>query len=126
MSDCGCACKPGQRVSIFLNLYWTIVDLQRCVSFRYVCMLSHSVMSSSLQPRGPWPARLLCPQGFSRQEHWNGLPCPSPGHLPNPGIKPRFPALQVDSLAWILSHQGSPYRYIYITYFLSIHQLMGM
>ena len=26
--------------------------------------------------------------GFSRQEHWSGLPCPSPGDLPNPGIKP--------------------------------------
>ena len=36
--------------------------------------------------------------GFSRQEHWSGLPCPSPADLPNPGIKPRFLALQVDSL----------------------------
>ena len=26
--------------------------------------------------------------GFSRREHWSGLPCPPPGHLPNPGIKP--------------------------------------
>ena len=34
--------------------------------------------------------------GFSRQEHWNGLPCPPPGDLTNPGIKPtslRSPAL---------------------------------
>ena len=35
---------------------------------------------------------------FSRQEHWSGLPFPSPGDLPNPGIKPRSPALQADSL----------------------------
>ena len=35
--------------------------------------------------------------GFSRQEYWSGLSCPPPGDLPNPGIKPRFPALQVDS-----------------------------
>ena len=35
---------------------------------------------------------------FSRQEYWNGLPWPPPGDLPNPGIKPRSPALQVDSL----------------------------
>ena len=41
--------------------------------------------------------RLLCPWGFYRQEYWGGLPCPPPGDLPNPGIKPRFPALQVDS-----------------------------
>ena len=36
--------------------------------------------------------------GFSRQEHWNGLACPLPGDLPNPGIKPRSPTLQADSL----------------------------
>ena len=36
--------------------------------------------------------------GFSRQEYWSGLPFPSPGHLPNPGIEPRSPALQADSL----------------------------
>ena len=36
--------------------------------------------------------------GFSRQEHWSGLPCPPPGGLPNPGIKPTSltsPALAV-------------------------------
>ena len=38
------------------------------------------------------------PMGFSRQEYWTGLPCPSPGDLPNPGIQPRSPALQADSL----------------------------
>ena len=36
--------------------------------------------------------------GFSRQERWNGLPFPSPGGLPNPGIEPGRPALQADSL----------------------------
>ena len=35
---------------------------------------------------------------FSRQEYWSGLPFPSPGDLPDPGIEPRFPALQADSL----------------------------
>ena len=44
------------------------------------------------------PPRLLCPWGFSRQEYWSVLPCPPPGNLPNPGIEPRPPALQVDSL----------------------------
>ena len=34
---------------------------------------------------------------FSRQEYWNGLPCPPPGDLPDPGIKPKSPALQMDS-----------------------------
>ena len=36
--------------------------------------------------------------GFSMQEYWSGLPFPSPVNLPNPGIKPRCPALQADSL----------------------------
>ena len=43
---------------------------------------------------------------FSRQEYWSGVPCPPPGDLPDPGIKPVAPALQADSL--LLSHQGSP------------------
>ena len=37
--------------------------------------------------------------GFSRQEYWSGLPFPSPGDLPNPGIKPRSPMLQADALS---------------------------
>ena len=36
--------------------------------------------------------------GFSRQEYWSGLPFPSPGDLPNPGIEPRSPALRTDVL----------------------------
>ena len=41
--------------------------------------------------------------GFSREEYWGGLPCPPPGDLPNPGIKPRSPALQAD---YLLSEQA--------------------
>ena len=48
--------------------------------------------------RGLSPTRLLCPWGFSRQEYRNGLPCPPPGGLPDPRVKPRSPTLQVDSL----------------------------
>ena len=36
--------------------------------------------------------------GFSRQEYWSGLPFPSPGDLPDPGIEPGSPALEADSL----------------------------
>ena len=36
--------------------------------------------------------------GFSRQEYWSGLPFPSPGDLPDPGIEPRSPTLQADPL----------------------------
>ena len=49
----------------------------------------------------PWTVACQAPlsMGFSRQEYWNGLPVPSPGDLPNPGIKPRSPALQADALS---------------------------
>ena len=46
--------------------------------------------------------------GFSRQEYWSGLPCPPPGLLSDPGIKPMSsasPAMKANSL--LLSHQGS-------------------
>ena len=61
-------------------------------------VLSSSVIVDCLQPHGLYPTRLFYPWGFSRQEYWSGLPCPPPGDLPNPRIKPRSPALQVDSL----------------------------
>ena len=48
----------------------------------------------------PWTAAYQAPpsKGFSRQEYWSGLPLPSPGDLPNPGIEPRSPTLQADAL----------------------------
>ena len=47
-------------------------------------------------------------KGVSRQNYWSGLPFPSPGDLPNPGIKPRFPALQADSLPTELHGKSFP------------------
>ena len=48
----------------------------------------------------PWTVAYQDPlsMGFSRQEYWRGLPFPSPGDLPDPGVEPRSPALQADSL----------------------------
>ena len=43
---------------------------------------------------------------FSRQEYWSGYPFPSPWNLPDPGIEPRSPTLQMDSLP--SEPQGSP------------------
>ena len=43
----------------------------------------------------PWAIVHQAPlsMGFSKQEYWSGLPCPPPGDLPDPGIKPTSPAL---------------------------------
>ena len=48
----------------------------------------------------PWTVAYQAPpsMGFSRQEYWSGLPFPSPGDLPDPGIEPRSPALEADAL----------------------------
>ena len=48
----------------------------------------------------PWTVAYHAPPslGFSRQEYWSGLPFPSPGDLPNTGIKPGSPTLQADAL----------------------------
>ena len=56
----------------------------------------------------PWTVVCQAPlsMGFSRQEYWSGLPSPSPGDLPDPGIESWSPALQADSLPTEL--QGKP------------------
>ena len=48
----------------------------------------------------PWTVAYQAPpsMGFSRQECWSGLPFPSPGDLPDPGIEPGSPALRADAL----------------------------
>ena len=48
----------------------------------------------------PWTVAYEAPpsMGFSRQEYWSGVPLPSPGDLPNPGIEPGSPTLQADAL----------------------------
>ena len=71
----------------------------------------------------PWTVTYQVPlsMGFSRQENWSGLPFPSPGDLPDPGIKPRSPTLQADALtseppgkpAW---KKGGPKKLFYVMY----------
>ena len=60
-----------------------------------MCVLSHVQLFVTL-----WTVAHQAPlsKGFLKQEYWSGMPFPSPGDLPDPGIKPRSPALQADSL----------------------------
>jgi len=60
-------------------------------------VLSHVQLFATL-----WTVAHQAPpsMGFSRQEYWSGLPCPPPGDLPDPGIKPTSPASL--ALPWIL------------------------
>ena len=61
--------------------------------------------------------------GFPRPEYWSGLPCPSLGYLPDPGIEPRSLALQVDSLR--AKPPGKPHKEYsdYIIKFLELDTL---
>ena len=69
----------------------TFVVAQSCPTLWLLALLiSNCVMDCSLQGSSV--------QGFSRQEFWSGLPFPSLRDLPDPGIKPRSPALQADTL----------------------------
>ena len=71
-------------------------------------------MSNSLQPPWTFDCQALLSMEFPRQEHWSGLPFPSPGDFPNPGIELGSPALQADSLPSELPRKPwnlSGYRY---------------
>ena len=69
------------------------------VAWKKVKEIVHcSVTSNFCDPPMDYSLPGSLSMGFSRQEHWNGLPFPAPGDLPDPGIEPRSPALQADSL----------------------------
>ena len=80
----------------FITFWWVV----------YVQSLSHAQLFAV-----PWTVAHQVPLSleFSHQEYWSGLPFPSPGDLPNPGIEPASPAWQADYLP--LRHLGSPGPY---------------
>ena len=69
----------------------------------------------------PWTAACQASLsiGFFRQEYWSRLPFPSPGDLPNAGIKPRSPALQADSLP--TDYEGSPWKGVKFSQISVVH-----
>ena len=84
---------------LFFSIWETqILIVQHCSSFPGESeSASCSVMSNSATP---WTVAHQAPLsvGFFRQEYWSELPFPSPGALPDSGIKSGSPALQADSL----------------------------
>ena len=71
-----------------------------------------SVAKSCSTLATPWTVACQAPlsTGFSRQEWWSGLPFPTPGDLPDPGIKPGSPALQAVSLLSEPSQVRTPFN----------------
>ena len=78
------------------------------LSHDWACLLSH--LSRVRLFLNPWTVAHHVPlsAGLSRQEYWSGLPFPSPGDLPDPGIKPPLASPALQSASWLLSHLGSP------------------
>ena len=104
-------------------LEWAAISFSRVINNKEHCITKFtlilqlrsgcsccSVSKSCLTLSNPTDCSPPLSMGFSRQEYWSGLPCPSPGDLPNPGIKPGSPVSQVDSLPSESPgrHQGSP------------------
>ena len=69
---------------------------QANLQYQLCCVLSHSVVSTLCNCMNYSQAPLS--MGFSRQEYWSGLPFPSPGDIPYPGIEPGSPVSQTYSL----------------------------
>ena len=100
-----------QLLSLWFS-WLPVLCMQSFFLFLYtVVCASHSVVSNSLRPHG-------LSMEFSRQGYWSGLPFPSPGDLPDPGIEPGSPALQADSLPAELA--GKP-RMLFGSTFYSYH-----
>ena len=92
-----------------------------------VCSLSHAIRLFVTL----WTVahQALLSKGFSRQEYWRGLPCPSPGELPDLGIKPGSPVLQAVSCIasgffYQLSHQVSCFAWVILNHPLT-HPVLG-
>ena len=69
-------------------------------SLYHLCDVKVKSLSRVRLVATPWTVAYQASQsmGFSRQEYWSGLPFPSPGDLPDPGIEPGSPALEADAL----------------------------
>ena len=85
---------PGSPVPGILQvrtLEWVAISFSNAWKWKVkVKSLSHVQLSAT-----PWTVAYQAPlsMGLSRQEYWSGVPLPSPGDLPDPGVKPRSPAL---------------------------------
>ena len=79
---------------------WMYVHVVLCIS-EWVSEVAQSCPTLC----DPWTVAHQAPpsMGLSRQEYWSGLPFPSPGDLPNPGIEPRSPVLEADALTSVHS-----------------------
>ena len=125
----GQVCPPGSSVHGVLQastLEWVTMPSSRASSWPRDWT---QVIWSEVKPLRcvqlfaiPWTVAYTAPLSmeFSRQEYWSGLPFPSPGDLPDPGIEARSPALQADTLP--SEPPGKPQMICHPLKILSYHQ----
>ena len=89
----GKACQGFQLRALLIHAHRKSIFL--FISYSIVKLLSRVRLFAT-----PWTVAYQASpsMGFSRQEYWSGLPFPSPGDLPDPGIEPGSPALEADAL----------------------------
>ena len=106
-------CAKGKRLKLLSQIHRKSLvkrnknSIHKRIScFSLIQLLSHVRLFARLWTIAPQAPLSM---GFSRQEYWSGWPFSSPGDLPHPGIEPRSPALQADSLLTEL--QGKPHMH---------------
>ena len=81
------------NISLYSKGWFLVLAPMNVLSLSHVQLfVTPSTVTCQSMIHDPWST------GFSKQEHWSGLPFPSPGDLPHPAIEPRSPALQADAL----------------------------
>ena len=85
---------------VYSKVVQLFIYVLKCGCIDISCAVLYLVAQSCPALCDPMTVACRAPRstGFSRQEYWRGLPCPPPGDLPDPGIEPRCPTLQADSL----------------------------
>ena len=96
----------SMQTQLFFRMWQSLHSFIRC---NFLQKVKVKLLSRVQLFATPWTVTYQAPlsMGFSRQEYWSGLPFPSPGDLPDPGIEPRSPALQADTLT--SEPPGKPY-----------------
>ena len=99
-------CSASQITHVFLRKFTMNFPLKNppglalfSTESKFLMLCGTQVLQLCPTLCNPWTVAHQTPPstGFSRQEYWSGLPCPPPVDLPDPGVDPGSPALQVDS-----------------------------
>ena len=116
---CVFVCCEGRDIRMKQENIWFFVILFYLPTLLVLLLFSRSVMSDSFVT--PWTVarQATLSMGFPRQECWNGLPFPAPGHLPHPGMEPESPVSCALAAGFFITESpGKPYLWVAIDWLL--------